>query len=531
MKNSEIVCKRGHKPLVTIAKSAILAWVCLISAISSSVAAPLVFFGEDAGVGEVVRLVSRPNSTTAQRNFYLQLAGTTTESFETFQSQTVAPITVSLGAAGSASLSGSGYVERQNNATSTQSGRYPSTGGQYWNVSGPFTITFSTPQTAMGFYATDVGDFSGQVTVTYVGGTTTTLQVPNTVNGLGGGILYFGFIDRGAPFTSVTFGNTAAGTDFFGFDDLTAGLASQLAVTPLPSAQILTFGLAPQIVVGSTGIVTTSGALPNSGNAVVYTSVTPTICSVIGNIVRGLAAGTCTINANQAGNTNFNAAPQAIQSFQINTVPQTLTFGTAPSNLLVGTSSTITATSAIPNSGNAITFISLTPAVCSVGIANGVVAAITSGVCVIAANQQGNATYSVAQQATQSFFVDGVAQTLIFTTAPAGVSVGFTVTVVAVSVGSNSGNSVLYSSQTPLVCTVNGSTGVAVALAPGLCTIAADQAGNATFAAALQAFLSFNVVNAPPLAVPGLRGLETILLVMLLALFGARYRKLSEDRK
>ncbi|RMH04983.1 MAG: PEP-CTERM sorting domain-containing protein [Nitrospirae bacterium] len=45
-------------------------------------------------------------------------------------------------------------------------------------------------------------------------------------------MLYFGVIDTGNPFTKVTFGNTASGVDFFGFDDMTIGSVQQVQVNP-----------------------------------------------------------------------------------------------------------------------------------------------------------------------------------------------------------------------------------------------------------------------------------------------------------
>ena len=52
------------------------------------------------------------------------------------------------------------------------------------------------------------------------------------MNGLGGSVLFWGLIDTDNPFTSLTFGNTAAGTDFFGFDDMTIGSVEQVVPTP-----------------------------------------------------------------------------------------------------------------------------------------------------------------------------------------------------------------------------------------------------------------------------------------------------------
>jgi len=51
----------------------------------------------------------------------------------------------------------------------------------------------------------------------------------------------------------------------------------------------------------------------------------------------------------------------------------------------------------------------------------------------------------------------------------------------------SSGLAVTYSSSTTSVCTVDSSSGLVTDLTPGLCTIAANQAGNSTYAAAAQA--------------------------------------------
>lgn len=53
---------------------------------------------------------------------------------------------------------------------------------------------------------------------------------------------------------------------------------------------------------------------PNSGNPIIYSSLTPAVCTVSGTQVKVVAAGTCTLAADQAGNTNFTAATQVTQS-------------------------------------------------------------------------------------------------------------------------------------------------------------------------------------------------------------------------
>ena len=61
--------------------------------------------------------------------------------------------------------------------------------------------------------------------------------------------------------------------------------------------------------------------------------------------------GTCIIDANQAGNANYNAAPQVQQTFTVGKGAQTITFtSTAPANATVGGATytpTATATSGL----------------------------------------------------------------------------------------------------------------------------------------------------------------------------------------
>ena len=75
-------------------------------------------------------------------------------------------------------------------------------------------------------------------------------------------------------------------------------------------------------------------------------------------------------------------------------------------------------------------------------------------------------------------------QTITFGAAPTGVTVGASGK--SVSAAASSGLAVTYSSTTPLICSANSGTGALTLLAMGTCTIAANQAGNGTFAAAPQ---------------------------------------------
>ena len=197
-------------------------------------AAATEYFGEDLGLGESTRLASWPNAAAAEAEFLSRLSGVGTEDFEGFADGTTAPLSIDFGAAGNATIYGDGEVDEVPSGTNG-AGRYPISGDKYWEATQTFYIEFSQPIAAFGFYATDIGDFSGQVVVELVNGGNRTYTIPNTINGSGGSVLFYGIIedDPGLQFTRVNFGNTAAGTDYFGFDDFTIGTLEQVGPPPV----------------------------------------------------------------------------------------------------------------------------------------------------------------------------------------------------------------------------------------------------------------------------------------------------------
>lgn len=203
------------------------------------------YFGEDLNPGFSVP--AGGNAETARNSFLSGLVGVGTENFESNPLATGTPLALSFpGSAGAitATLQGNGLIE--NNAGGAGSGgngfgRFNTTpgGSQYWEASNSFSINFSDPISAFGFYATDIGDFNGQVTLTASNGVQTDLVIPNTVNGPDGSLLFYGFIDTDNSYDSIAFGNTAAGSDFFGFDDMVIGDREQVAVSePLTVAMV-----------------------------------------------------------------------------------------------------------------------------------------------------------------------------------------------------------------------------------------------------------------------------------------------------
>jgi hypothetical protein len=229
-------------------------------------------------------------------------------------------------------------------------------------------------------------------------------------------------------------------------------------------------------------------ATASSGLTVAFASTTTGVCTVSGTTATFVAAGSCTIQATQAGNSTYAAAVPVSQSFTVNGEPQTITF-TNPGTQTVGTPLALKATA---SSGLTVAFASTTTTVCTV---SGTTATfVAAGPCTIQATQAGNSTYAAATPVPQSFTVNAAAktaQTITFTN-PGTQTVG---TPLALKATASSGLTVSFASETTGVCTVNNTTATFVAAGP--CTIQATQAGNGTYAAATPVSQSFTVDAAP----------------------------------
>jgi hypothetical protein len=79
-------------------------------------------------------------------------------------------------------------------------------------------------------------------------------------------------------------------------------------------SQTLSFGPAPSLIVQGTGTVSVNSN--RNLSPIVLSSNTPSVCTLLGNTVTALTTGTCTIAANQAGNSNFDPAT-ATQSISV----------------------------------------------------------------------------------------------------------------------------------------------------------------------------------------------------------------------
>ena len=180
----------------------------------------------------------------------------------------------------------------------------------------------------------------------------------------------------------------AAATD--GTIRKTSILSSQTITFSDPSA--MTFGGADQALTASS----------SSGLTVTFASSTPSVCSVASNAIRIVTAGTCTITANQAGDSVYGPATQ---------VSKTLTISKASSSVSVSGSTTFTynglpqgpTSSTVTGSTGAVTYsyIGVAPTVYSASATK----PTTAGTYAVTATVAADANYLSASSVSTSFSI------------------------------------------------------------------------------------------------------------------------------
>lgn len=192
--------------------------------------AAVAFAATAAHAGTFFGYTAAPNATAsgaaldAHDSFLAALSQSGTEDFEGFAANQTAPLALTFdGSPFTGTLTGSGDVRSDFN------GLFPTSGALQFYSTSDAVITFATPVTAFGFYATDVSDYGRALTVMASGvGGTQTFHVTNGSHLPNGSLLFFGFTSSTA-ISSVRLAGAAA-SDGFGYDDLVTG------VTAVPEA-------------------------------------------------------------------------------------------------------------------------------------------------------------------------------------------------------------------------------------------------------------------------------------------------------
>ena len=198
----------------------------------------------------------------------------------------------------------------KDDSTLTPPTTFTTSGSPVANISSPFISLSSTSETAL------VG--------TAITGYTLTNPNPAetyTASIVGGGA--FSSPTNGISFNSTTgvFSGTPTATAAAVSYRITGATSGATAIYSLTvsNSQTITFPDLSPITLG--GAAPTLSATASSNLTVAYTSATTAVCTVTGTTITVLTTGTCTINANQAGNGTYAAAAQVQKSFVISPVP------------------------------------------------------------------------------------------------------------------------------------------------------------------------------------------------------------------
>ena len=223
------------------------------------------------------------------------------------------------------------------------------------------------------------------------------------------------FFDGGSPIDTVALDQNGQATfttstlsvgphsitaSYEGDDASAPSTSSALSQVVNKADQTITFpAIAPFTWVGGSA---TLNATASSGLTVTY-SVLSGPCSVTGDTLTATAAGSCVVAADQAGDSNYNAAPQTTATATANKADQAITFGALSDKTYGDAPFTVSATGGA--SGNPVTFVAAGS--CTSGGTNGSTITINgAGPCTVTASQAGDSNYNAAPDVPQSFNVN-----------------------------------------------------------------------------------------------------------------------------
>ncbi|ADT92376.1 putative Ig domain-containing protein [Shewanella baltica] len=311
-----------------------------------------------------------------------------------------------------------------------------------------------------------------------------------TGTGVGSPISVIG-LTNGVAYTFTVTATNSAGTG--------AASAASNSVTPA-SPQTITFADPGAQNFGTSPTLT---ATSDSGLTPTFTSSTTGVCTISsGGLLNFVSVGTCTINADQVGDSSYLAATTVSRSFSISAVVPGAP--TAASATAGDTQASVTFSAPIFTGGAAITGYTATSnpggftgasassPLTVTGLTNGVAYTFT----VTATNSVGTGAASTATSSTTPKAI----QTITFAD-PGAQSFGTAPMLIA---SASSGLTVTFTSSTTGVCTITAG-GALTFGSTGTCTIDANQAGDGSYLAAAQVSRSFTV-NA---VVPGVPTIGT----------------------
>ena len=221
-----------------------------------------------------------------------------------------------------------------------------------------------------------------------------------------------------------------------------SGDTNYLAATSVPqtltvgqASQVITFGALAAKTYGDASFAL--GAASTSGLSVSYESSNPSVATVSGNTVTIIGAGSTTITASQAGDTNYLAATSVPQTLTVGQASQVITFAALEGKTFGDAIFSLNATS---DAGLPVSYSSSNNSIASVS--GNLVTIVGAGTVNITASQAGDGNYVAASNVVRSLTIakasatvgisglaqtyDGWAKPVTTTTTPSGLTVSVT---------------------------------------------------------------------------------------------------------
>ena len=344
------------------------------------------------------------------------------------------------------------------------------------------TITFPAPSTQTwssgGTFAVSATSSSG-------------LPVSFSINGATSSICSV----SGTTVTMLTGGTCTIIASQAGDDTYFAAVDESQSVTINTATQTVSFTYtgADPVPYGTSTFSVASMASATSGLTPTFTSSTTSVCTVTsGGMVTLVAQGTCTLDADQAGDARYSAAAAVSQSFAVTRGTTNVVW--APTTAVTIPQSPLTPSSlAISPGGGTISYSvdDATTTGCAVNSSTGELTYSASGTCVVRATSAQTPQWESAFT-TVTFTIAKADQVITFPPLPGMVygDAPFAVTVSAPSAN------VVLTSTTTAVCTVAGTT--VTILRAGECDLTASAAATSAYNAAADVSRSFTVAKAAP---------------------------------
>ena len=333
-----------------------------------------------------------------------------------------------------------------------------------------------------------------------------------------------GALPSGVTFTAATgalAGTPAGGTvgtytlTFTAKNGVAPDAVQTFTLTVIKADQTIAFGPLPDLTFGSPSF--TLAATATSALTVAFASLTPSVCTVSTRTVKLVAAGTCTIAAGQAGNANYNPAPQVTQSFAVLIAATTVTTITASKEPSVtgqpyAVTVNVTSPSGVPkgsvtvDDGRGGTCTDLT--LSSTGVAACTLTSTSAGTLTLTAAYSGSTGHAPSTGTTPHVVNPAVTKAVVTSSADPAlpgtpVTLSAKVTAVAPGKGVPTGTVEFVSGASVLGTGSLDAAGVATwssaALPIGATPVVANYTGDANFASSASATFTQDVVPFPVL--------------------------------